>query len=192
MPESVEFLHLLSQELLDPSGKASLYRGAMDIASWLKSARAHAGKTLEQIGEIVGKTKSNVSAWENGRHEPSFSQLLLISRATNYPLLAHDISGMPPRFEKAGVPLSQWQSGLLEDMDDLLPEMREKIIADVHATAEQLRRHAVYLRDKTGSPSPVSDDHVGKHIRPAPKHEPPRRENLRQAPQQEEKKRGRQ
>jgi SOS-response transcriptional repressor LexA len=63
-----------------------LYHQAMDIRNWIKSSRQAAKLTQEQLGEVVGVTKGNVSAWEVGRHEPSYSQLLAISRATGCPL----------------------------------------------------------------------------------------------------------
>lgn len=57
----------------------------MDIAKWVKEARAHGGLTMAKLGEAVGRTKANVSGWENGRHEPSISQIDMISKLTGYP-----------------------------------------------------------------------------------------------------------
>lgn len=59
-----------------------------DIAAWVRQARAHWGQSQEALGDLLGKTKGNVSAWENGRHEPSFKQVLQISAITGYPLPA--------------------------------------------------------------------------------------------------------
>lgn len=55
-------------------------------AEWVKAARAKAGLTLEQLGELVGRTKANVSHWEKGKHSPSYAQMLVLSRVTGHPL----------------------------------------------------------------------------------------------------------
>jgi transcriptional regulator with XRE-family HTH domain len=57
-----------------------------DIASWVKQARSHWGQSQEALGDLLGKTKGNISAWEKGRHEPSFKQVIQISEITGYPL----------------------------------------------------------------------------------------------------------
>lgn len=81
---------LKSQELLSSCRIDSLYDSRMepdfDIAKWVKTARTHANQSQEALGERMGKTKGNISAWENGRHEPSFKQVLQISSITGYPL----------------------------------------------------------------------------------------------------------
>jgi transcriptional regulator with XRE-family HTH domain len=53
-----------------------------DLAKWVRDARQAAGYTQEKLGELVGVSKANVSGWENGRHLPSVSQTLAISRLT--------------------------------------------------------------------------------------------------------------
>ncbi|HEY0179019.1 MAG TPA: helix-turn-helix transcriptional regulator [Dokdonella sp.] len=45
------------------------------FADRLREARVAAGLTQEQLGFILGVTKSSVSAWENGRETPSFRVL---------------------------------------------------------------------------------------------------------------------
>lgn len=59
----------------------------MELAEWVKTARKFAKLTQEQLGELLSLTKSNISAWENARHEPSFGQLRTIAAITGYPLL---------------------------------------------------------------------------------------------------------
>lgn len=56
----------------------------MDIGSWVNAARLHARLTQAQLGERLGVTKGNISAWENGRHEPSFGNLRKIAEITGY------------------------------------------------------------------------------------------------------------
>ena len=58
----------------------------MEIKDWIRTARKHGQLTQEQLGERLGVTKANVSGWENGRHEASFTQLTAISRLTGQPL----------------------------------------------------------------------------------------------------------
>ncbi|KVO05589.1 hypothetical protein WJ69_23095 [Burkholderia ubonensis] len=55
----------------------------MDISEWLKLSRERAGLTLEQIGDVVNRSKGAVSQWENGKTEPSYWQILAIYDRTN-------------------------------------------------------------------------------------------------------------
>ncbi len=75
-----------SQENIDHERIFFLYHDKMEIKVWVKTARTSAELTQEQLGDMLGLTKGNVSGWENGRHEPSWSQMLRISDITNYPL----------------------------------------------------------------------------------------------------------
>lgn len=63
-----------------------LYHDKMEKKLWVKTARTHAGLTQDQLGDLLGVTKGNVSAWENGRHDPGFAQMLKINEITKYPL----------------------------------------------------------------------------------------------------------
>ncbi|WP_434663526.1 S24 family peptidase [Paraburkholderia sp. A3BS-1L] len=53
---------------------------------WIRAARKKAALTQEQLGEKLGVTKGNVSAWENGRHEPSYAQIQEMAVLANLPL----------------------------------------------------------------------------------------------------------
>lgn len=55
----------------------------MKLAEWLKSSRDRAGLTLEQIGDVVSRSKGAISQWENGKTEPSYWQVLAIYERTN-------------------------------------------------------------------------------------------------------------
>ena len=50
------------------------------IASFIKEARESLQLSQEQLGEIYGCTKGNVSGWEKGLHEPRFSVLSDLSK----------------------------------------------------------------------------------------------------------------
>ena len=86
-----------------------LYSAAVELKEWVKAARAHKGLTQGQLGDELGLTKGNISGWENGRHEPSYAQLLKIEQITGYALdqqthpaggilrdIAHSPYGMMP------------------------------------------------------------------------------------------------
>lgn len=64
----------------------------MELTEWIRAARASKGWTQTQLGEALGVTKGNVSAWEKGRHEASFAQLQKIAAATGYQLLTSTAS----------------------------------------------------------------------------------------------------
>ena len=59
----------------------------MELKHWVKQARLHAGMTGGRLGEAVGRTKANVSGWEKGDHEPSWTTIRKISEVTGYPVL---------------------------------------------------------------------------------------------------------
>lgn len=84
----------------------------MQISKWIKDARGYAGLTQQQLGDALGVTKANVSAWENGRHEPSFDQLKKIAEETSYkeslPGLTTTISNVSMVSAGAKVPLISW------------------------------------------------------------------------------------
>lgn len=67
------------QEKLSPVRKYFLYDVKMQIKEWIASARKDACITQDQLAEALGLTRGNVSAWENGRHEPNLSQIRKIS-----------------------------------------------------------------------------------------------------------------
>lgn len=116
MRRSIEILDFESQEKLDPHRLGRLYTRAMEISAWIKASRQAAGITQTDLGDALGVTKGNVSAWENGRHEPSYTQLLKIAEITKAPLPAVAPSGdWPfPRLSKA-------------DYDRLTPGQKEAI-----------------------------------------------------------------
>jgi transcriptional regulator with XRE-family HTH domain len=62
----------------------------VELKDWVREARKHKGWTQEQLGEAMGVTKGNVSGWENGRHQPSWPQMVKIEEATGFPIRTHD------------------------------------------------------------------------------------------------------
>lgn len=91
---SLLFLYLASQEFLDQSCKDNLYTRAMELKEWIRAARQSARLTQEQLGEAMGLTKGNVSAWENGRHEASHDQLVRIASVTGYAVPLPGLDGL--------------------------------------------------------------------------------------------------
>ena len=98
-PES-SFSILQSQVFLSQLGLENLYDARMEIkdeiAAWVRAARKSAGLSGEALGRELalelrttrGNTKGNISHWELGKHQPSLSQLLAISKITGHPLPA--------------------------------------------------------------------------------------------------------
>lgn len=56
------------------------------IARYVRQARKATGLNQQLFGEEVGRTKANVSAWENGRHEPSWDLLQKMQRLSGVPM----------------------------------------------------------------------------------------------------------
>lgn len=77
---------------------------AMELNEWIKAARTKAELTQAQLGEYLGVSKANVSGWENGRHTPSYSQLLNISTVTGAKL-PHIVEPTEPQAAHAGTML---------------------------------------------------------------------------------------
>lgn len=63
---------------------------SMTIGAWVRAARTHKGMTQEELGDQLGLTKGNISAWEKERHEPSYSQMRKIAEVTGYPFFEND------------------------------------------------------------------------------------------------------
>jgi phage repressor protein C with HTH and peptisase S24 domain/transcriptional regulator with XRE-family HTH domain len=83
------------QEQLDPRGIGFLYSSGMDkkqpnpnseIAKFVRDARAAMGLTQQEFADRFSCTKGNVSAWENGRHEPAYALLDVMANASGVPL----------------------------------------------------------------------------------------------------------
>lgn len=79
-----------SQDNIDLLGTEFLYHSPMELNRWIIEARGRAHMTQQQLADALGVTKSNVSAWENSRHEPGWSQMLKIREVTGAPLPVDD------------------------------------------------------------------------------------------------------
>lgn len=90
MSRSIDSLDSGSQEILDLESKEIQYHLRMEIvdiiAAWIKSSRLNSGLTQPQLGDLMGVTKGNVSAWEKKRHEPSVAQIVRIGQICKTPL----------------------------------------------------------------------------------------------------------
>lgn len=60
-----------------------------DIPAYIKKARTAMKMTQEQLADVLGCTKSNISGWELGRHTPTYKQLCIIAKRSGLPL-PHD------------------------------------------------------------------------------------------------------
>ena len=52
----------------------------------LKAARANAELTLDEVAEIVGKSKQSIENWENGKTPIKYSDLLKLSEIYEMPV----------------------------------------------------------------------------------------------------------
>lgn len=134
---------MIGQEHLSRSGLDHLYSCHVQTKEWIRAARQHKGLTQEQLGELVGVTKGNVSGWENGRHEASYGQLLRIEEVTGYRLTRSEhpeggIDDPPTRLSVSERPAAYGLTPILawEHPDDL-PEGDFVMIPrlDVHLSA---------------------------------------------------------
>ena len=70
-----------------------------NFGSRLRLLREHAQLTQEQLGKIIGQTKSNISKYENGSLEPSLNTLVKIAKcfkvSTDYLLETIDSINFP-------------------------------------------------------------------------------------------------
>ncbi|QOJ19508.1 MAG: helix-turn-helix transcriptional regulator [Gammaproteobacteria bacterium] len=83
-----------SQEKIDCNRLEYLYINhmndiAINIPDFIKAVRAKLGLTQLQLADLMNCTKGNINSWEKGRHEPSYSQLVKLSRKSGIPL-PHD------------------------------------------------------------------------------------------------------
>ncbi|WP_321913540.1 S24 family peptidase [Paraburkholderia sp. J11-2] len=114
----------------------------MEIKLWIRAARKKAALTQEQLGERLGVSKGNVSAWENGRHEPSYAQIQEMAALANLPL--PDTTGEGNPSPATGKPIRA-----------RLEEMLQENGLDAHAFAVRLKMPAervdAWLRDGAAS-----------------------------------------
>ena len=52
----------------------------------LKAARVNAELTLDDVAEIVGKSKQSIENWENGKADIRYSDLLKLSEIYDMPI----------------------------------------------------------------------------------------------------------
>ena len=52
----------------------------------LKAARVNAELTLDEVAEIVGKSKQTIENWENGKTPIKYSDLLKLSEIYDMPI----------------------------------------------------------------------------------------------------------
>jgi len=91
----------------------------MDIGDWIKRCRTAAGLNQTELGERLNVGKANVSAWENNRHEPSYSQMLKIAEIAGH------------RIALPGLAASEWPfPSVARERFDQLTEYQRKGIED--------------------------------------------------------------
>ncbi|GAB7128057.1 hypothetical protein JCM19000A_25640 [Silvimonas sp. JCM 19000] len=87
--------HAESKENLDHARLENLYAYGMELNEWILACRQQANLTQQGLADMLSVTKANVSAWENGRHQPSYGQIVAIYRISGATLLPPGLS--PPQ-----------------------------------------------------------------------------------------------
>lgn len=155
MTRSIGFLDKSSQGNLTQPDQPPAYAQEVDIKEWVLAARKHGRLTQEALGTILNVSKANVSAWENGHHEPSFGQMVRISLATNCPM---PTAGYKPR--KA---FSPYATALAEYIDRQAEEDRKTCAIVAREAIDQHVKDAKKGRTaKTANP---------QRQKPTPKHQ---------------------
>lgn len=58
----------------------------LDYGVRIKEARKKKGMTQDKLAEIIGVTPQAISAWENGRNQPSYDVIVTIADVCGVPL----------------------------------------------------------------------------------------------------------
>lgn len=142
------------------------------------------------FADLVGTPKSHISALLSGARGVGDQLAAKIERKCNRPHGWMDAQhGDEPLQHPSGLLVitneekdstfavrpSKQDIQLLADLYELLPEDREHYLQEIHAKAEQMRKHADLVLRRAGVTAPAADDHVAKHIKPAPAWEGPER-----------------
>lgn len=100
---SIENLDHSGQELLDHARIGFLYRQGMELKDWIRAVRLSLKLSQTDFGTRFFVTKGNVSAWEHGRHSPSFDQITRMSQMSGLPLpsgtkpSSESVTDIPPQ-----------------------------------------------------------------------------------------------
>jgi hypothetical protein len=157
------------------------------LAAAIKVSPSYLTRMLKEPGDTTKKSIGDLLA-QRIEEELGLPAGALLN--PQVPGRSEESTGAQPSYAKAGKatvlhaaePLRPYGEGLLEDLNDLLPEdadrfrdelekhakLVEQLRAEIHARAEQMRRHSRYLLTKTGAKGVASAEKV-KHIPVAPK-----------------------
>jgi transcriptional regulator with XRE-family HTH domain len=133
----------------------------MELKDWVKAARSHGTKrTQEALGEALGVSKQNVNAWEKGRHEPSYAQIVRIAQLTGYqlPAEAREAGDAEPSAPAAAAGLSGRALAVATLFDQLSP--RDKQAVEALATNLQPEDATPVRVEPSAAPIP-SREHAG-------------------------------
>ena len=81
---SIEFLYFKVNNTCTMEVQIFSTLSDMELNEWIKAARLSKKLTQDQLAEALDLTKGNVSAWEVGRHEPSYGTLVKIIEITGF------------------------------------------------------------------------------------------------------------
>jgi len=128
------------------------------MAKYVRAVRETLGLNQEKFADLFDCGKGNVSAWENGRHSPSYDQLRLMSTRSGL-TLPGDVP--PPSSDDPAVLRLIMAFGWLTDAE------KKKLLSAIEAQAEGNKTIARELGPKW---QPKSDEDVERAgIKAAPK-----------------------
>lgn len=112
--------------------------------------------TLEQVGELVGRTKGAISQWENGHSEPSYWQVLKIYERANRAVPLPTLSDAPIEVGRGAA--DEW-------LGKLSPGARSLIDAVADADGRNISQDALHAITALLQAIPGSDPDDGEELR---------------------------
>ncbi|WP_186084869.1 helix-turn-helix transcriptional regulator [Burkholderia gladioli] len=128
----------------------------MNLAEWLKLSRERAKLTLEQIGELVNRSKGAISQWENGKTDPSYWQVLKVYERTNRAVPLPTLSDAPIEIGRGAA--DEW-------LGSLSPSARKLIDAVANADGRNVSPSALDAITTLLQEIPGADPDDGDELR---------------------------
>lgn len=106
------------------------------IASNIKSYRKAAGLSVDEVGDVVGKSGKTISAWEVGRGQPNADETVTLCRL--FEIEIRDLYGeKPEEDERERRLLKAYRSMTSEGQDALLAIARTLLSLYLRVTSDE-------------------------------------------------------
>lgn len=150
---------------------AGTFAGIMStFGQRLELARKSKGMNKSELARSIGVAPQHVIQIERGTGELGIRPAVRAAEVLGVNIRWLALEEGPMTATPHHVPLTVRERDLLADFSVLLPERQDKYLEEIGADADNARRVIEHAR-RSGllPPGPaVSDDEVGKHIKPAP------------------------